>query len=115
MARPRRDVNYDADTDTYRDYLRRGVELDQERKAIQRKISVFNSDAAKAGAHPGAIALARRLRRIEDLDKRRVELREYARALIELEDEILAAGVGHNLGPTIGKEERSPFGRKSAA
>jgi hypothetical protein len=60
--------------------------------------------------HSGALALARRLRRIPDPQKRRVILREYARVLVELEAEIIpeeqSARLGHNGGPALEEAPR---------
>lgn len=112
MPRARRDVKYEASTDTYRELFRRGVELDKERSRVQRQITAFNADAERQGAHSGALALGRRLRRIADLERRRLAVREYARVLVDLEDEILAEEAalgGHNGGPALGEAKPVPF------
>src|ERR687891_383588 len=99
MAPPPKNVKLDASTDTYRGYFERGLELDAEAQEVKSRVTKLNREAEHAGADSGALALARRLRKIPNLDRRRAKLRAYAQVLVEMEDEILEQERRPNGGP----------------
>jgi hypothetical protein len=75
MPRAKKDVVYNADAETIREYFLLGRDLDEQHKAARAEISDFNKAAEQAGVHGGALALARRIARMPG-ERRRLALRE---------------------------------------
>jgi hypothetical protein len=109
MARPKKDVRYDATAETIRRYFEQSWALRGEQRAASGLISDNNAEMAAAGVHPGVMSRMRRLRALPD-GRRGFEIWLERRYLDVLEEEL------HD--PTFKEPAREdatvPFARKSA-
>jgi Phosphatidylglycerol lysyltransferase, C-terminal len=62
MARPRKDVRYDADAATIKRFFEQSWDAREEQKAASGLISSLNSEMEAAGVHSGALSMMRRIR-----------------------------------------------------
>jgi hypothetical protein len=60
MARPKKDLKYDADDQTIQRYFDESMNLRDEQKAASGLISDLNSKMSEAGVHAGVLSICRR-------------------------------------------------------
>jgi hypothetical protein len=66
MPRPKKNVTYDANSETVRKFLERALKLSGERKALSKLISELNKQMVDANVHPGVISFCRRIAELPD-------------------------------------------------